>query len=89
MRVGDTVTVSGKLDAEAMTGGAAALAISLPVPSLFGALEDCAGTAFSPVPAVGGPILADHTNDRAGLQFTAPDGDPRSYYFHFTYQVIR
>lgn len=90
MRVGNTVTVSGKLDIDpTLTATSTQLGISLPVASNFGAAEDCGGVAFAPaIAAMGGAILGDATNDRAQLEFIASDVNNNSMYFVFTYAVI-
>ena len=90
LRVGSTVTVSGKVDIDAvLTATLTQLGISLPVASNFGAAEDCAGVAFSPaVASMGAAILADTANDRAQLEFISNDTANRAMYFTFSYQVI-
>ncbi len=91
LRVGATVTVSGKLDLDP-TGATTLtqLGISLPIASSLAAAEQCGGTAVAP--AVAGycaAILADATNDRAELNFTtAADVANRSWWFSFTYTVL-
>lgn len=89
MRVGNTVTVSGRLDIDPTATGNTQLGISLPVASNFGAVEDCAGTAFaSGIAGMGAAIRADSTNDRAELVYIAVDITNQPLYFTFTYQVI-
>jgi hypothetical protein len=89
MRVGNTVTVSGKVDIDATSSGATELGVSLPVASNFGADEDCAGVA---VPTISGEdaifIKADATNNRASFQSTKTDTSNHTHYFTFTYEVI-
>lgn len=93
MRVGNTVTVSGKVDIEATGAGLYEFGISLPVASNFGATEDCAGTAVgTQTSTTSGAdvsyIMADATNDRASVNGDEYDATPHTKYFHFTYQVI-
>jgi hypothetical protein len=90
MRVGNTVTVSGKVSVDpTLAATSTQLGISLPVASNFGAQEDCAGAAFaSGVAGQGAAILADSTNDRAQLQFISGDVTNQAMYFTFTYQII-
>lgn len=90
MRVGDTVTVSGKVDVDpTVTATATQLGISLPVTSNFGAAEDCGGVAFaSGVAGQGAAILGDATNNRAEMNWVATDVTNQPMYFTFTYQVI-
>jgi len=88
MQVGNTVTVSGKVDIDPTAAGQFQLGISLPVASTFGAEEDCAGVAYSTTISEGGGILADAANDRAAhfSVAVAITSQPRS--FTFTYQVL-
>jgi len=89
LRVGNVVTVSGKVDIDPTAAGASATAfhVSLPVASNFTAGQNCAGLAT--VYSIGTPvtILADATNDRANLEYTSPDGVNRPLVFTFTYVV--
>ncbi len=90
MRVGNTVTVSGKFDIDpTLTTTATQLGISLPIASNFGAVEDCAGTAFaSGIAGLGAALLADATNNRAEVNYISTDITNQSMYFTFTYQII-
>lgn len=90
IRIGNTVTVSGRVDVDPTAGAASTqLGIALPVASNFGATEDCAGAAFaSGIAGQGAAVLADTTNDRAQLQFVAGDTTNQAMYFTFTYQII-
>lgn len=88
IRVGATVTVSGKVDVDPTAAAATELGISLPVASNFGANEDCAGVAHQQAAQEGGAISADTANDRASLQFLATGTTNRTLYFTFTYQII-
>jgi len=90
MRVGNVVSVSGKVDIDPTTATVSTtLGISLPIASNFGAAEDCAGTAFaSGVSGQGAAILADTTNDRAQLQFIAADTTNKAMLFQFLYEII-
>jgi hypothetical protein len=90
MRLGNVVTVSGKVDINpTLTATSTQLGISLPVASNLGAAEDCAGTAVSPtIAGMSGAILGDTTNDRAQLQFMSSDINSNAMYFTFTYEVI-
>ncbi len=89
LRVNTTVVASGRVDVDPTGAGATELGISLPVASNFGATEDCAGTAAAT--AVAGQeaaILADATNDRASMQWTAVDIANRGMFYIMAYQVI-
>ena len=91
MRIGDTVTVSGKFDVDPTTASVATgLGIALPVASNFGAAEDCAGVGSGGVSSnnVAGGISADVASDRAGISFTPPSAANQGWFFTFTYQVI-
>lgn len=89
LRVGNTVTVSGKVDIDPTGAGQVVLGMSIPVASNFGTQQDLGGVAFSPaVASLGAAVLADSTNDRATVEYIAVDTSNRSFYFTFTYQVI-
>ena len=93
MRVGNVVTVSGKIDVAVTSGGFTRLNVSLPISSNFSATENCAGTAvlaaagFSVnIPA---SISADTTSDVAQMQYWGNlTGMAQSYYLTFTYRII-
>ena len=90
MRVGATVTVSGKVAVDpTLTATTTQLGISLPIASNIGAEEDCCGTAAAK--AIAGQsagILGDATNDRAQMEWKAGDITNQSMYFSFTYRII-
>ncbi len=89
LRVGDTVTVSGKVNVEPEGAGAAQLGIALPILPDFGSAENCAGAASSPdVAGLSAAIRADATNNRAIMEWIAVDASNRSFFFTFTYRVI-
>lgn len=90
IRVGNTVTVSGKVDVDpTLTATSTQLGISLPIASNLGAAEDCAGTAFSPaIASQGAAVLGDATNNRAQMEWLSGDVTNQAMYFTFTYQVI-
>lgn len=91
MRVGDVVTVSGRLNIDPTTSGAASeLGISLPVASDITSGFQCAGTAaiYTTTTEVStGGILGDTTNNRATFRFVAGGTAARDYGFTFTYLV--
>lgn len=90
LRVGATVTVSGRVDVDpTLTATDTQLGIALPVASNFAAVTDCAGTAVAPtLSGECAAILADVANDRALLQWKAVDVTNAARYFSFTYRVI-
>lgn len=91
LRVGNVVTVSGKVDIDATLAASTAteLGVSLPVSSNFGAEEDCGGNAISDsVASLSARIKADSTNDRASVVFKAISLTNDSYSFEFTYEKL-
>ncbi len=90
LRVGDTVSVSGKVGLTAAAANTLTLlAISLPVTSNLGADEDCAGTAFAfGTPGYSAAIYSDTANDRALMISYPNSAGSTNFYFQFTYQVI-
>lgn len=90
MQVGNTVTVSGKMDIDPTSATTLTrIGISLPVASNIGSSENCGGTGVAPVPSYAAAILGDSVNDRAELDYTtASDVGNNSFWFTFTYTVI-
>lgn len=90
LRIGDTVSVSGRIDANSTAAGAAELGISLPpnIGSKFSAVEDCSGVAAMQSLQESGGISADITNDRATLAWIAVSTSNQTWFFTFTYQII-
>lgn len=90
MKVGATVTVSGRVDIDpTLAATTTQLGISLPVASNLGASENCGGTAFaSGIAAQGAAIRGDAANDRAELIYKSSDVTNQPMYFVFTYTVI-
>lgn len=90
MRVGNTVTVSGKVDLDpTATATATSLGISLPIASNFANEQNCAGTAAAPfVAGEAIAIRADATNDRADMVFISQTASNHGVFYTFTYQVI-
>lgn len=90
LRVGNTVTVSGKTDIDATSSSSATrFGLSLPIASNFGAEEDLGGImAIYLASVTPGIIYADTTNDRADFYYFAPSAVNLPLRWHFTYQVI-
>lgn len=91
LRVGATVTVSGKLDVNATDAGTTVqLGISLPVSSNLANAHECAGTAVAVGNMIGttAAIIGDATNNRAELQFSPSYLLDHTFYFTFVYRVI-
>jgi hypothetical protein len=90
LRVGDTVTVSGKVTIDPVQNNQQTiLNISLPVASNLSAQEDLSGVAGCP--AVSGQqagIYADIVGDRAALDFVSGSTAIHDFFYHFSYQVI-
>jgi len=88
MRVGNTVTVSGKLDVDPTAASAVTtLTATLPVASNLGSDEDLAGVAIDSGDQ-GAQIFGSAASDVAVMQFISDSGDNRAWFCTFTYQVI-
>lgn len=90
LRVGNTVTVSGRVDVDPTAATTSTqLGISLPVASNLANTNECAGTAFaSGIAGQGAAILGDATNNRAQMQWVSGDVTNQAMYFTFTYRII-
>lgn len=89
VRHGSVVTVSGRLLVDPVSASVATqLDITLPIPSDFGAQEDCAGVAYARDFAQGGVIRAEQSADKAMLQFFAIEPSAAVMFFIYMYQVI-
>lgn len=89
MRVGNVVTVSGKVDVDPTAVGATQLGMSLPIASNLVNAEDCAGTAnASGVAGQCAAILADAANDRAEMNWIAADITNQAMYYTYTYEIL-
>jgi len=92
MRLGDTVTVSGKLDVEATSNNTqTTFGMSLPIASAFTAEEQLGGTGHTndnTSSGHGASILADATNDRAEFDYYETHGGTDTISFSFTYTII-
>lgn len=88
-RVGNTVTVTGKVDVDPTAGASTQLGISLPIASNFANAQECAGVAFaSGIAGQGAAIQGDATNNRAEMVWVAVDTTNQSMFYTFSYQVI-
>ena len=91
MRVGNVVTVSGRVDINptAAAGTLTQLGVSLPVPSNFTNAAQLGGnstlgqTTYTPM-----VCLADTANDRATFQFLSAGTGSVAAFFSFTYLVL-
>ena len=87
MRVGNVVTVSGRVTIDPTAAGSITLGVSLPIASTFTATGQCNGTAANAFGDVI-QIISDATNLRATFTGTVNDAASRTYAFSFTYQII-
>lgn len=88
-RVGNTVTVSGKVLVNPTTTlTLTQLGISLPIASALTQQEQCSGTAAaSGIASQSAAIRGDATNDRAEMTWIATDVTDQPMYFSFTYLI--
>ena len=90
LRVGNTVTVSGRFTADpTITVTATSFEITLPIASNIGAAEDIAGTAVSgAISGQSAEIIGVVANDTAKIQWVAGDVTSQLWSYTFSYQVI-
>lgn len=89
LRVGNTVTVSGRFTADPTAAVATSFELDLPVASNIGAVEDLAGVAFSgAIAGQGAQISGSVANNTAVFTWVAVDLTSQSWSYTFTYQVI-
>ncbi len=87
LRVGNTVTVSGKITIDYTATGNSSLGISLPIGSAIGNDYEVAGTMNAEVNNPG-VIRGDATNDRAQFFINTSSSASYDYYFTFTYLLL-
>ncbi len=90
LRVGTTVTVSGRFTADPTTPATAtSFELTLPVASNLGAIEDLAGVAFcGTIAGQGAAILGSVANNTAVIQWVAGDVTSQAWSYSFSYQII-
>lgn len=90
MRVGNTVTMSGRVTGVDPTApGAASFEFTLPVASNLGAVEDLAGVGFcGAIAGQGAAITGSVANNTAVFSWIAADLTSQSWSYTLTYQVI-
>lgn len=89
IRIGNTVTVSGKADVDPTAGGVLTqLGITLPIASDLAQAYQCSGHIMSPGTNGYGWIRGDATNNRAEAYFVPGVATNQEFYYHFTYQII-
>lgn len=90
VRVGSTVTVSGKVDVDPTAAAAdTKLGISLPIASALANANECAGTACGPATAgESAAIEGDVVNARASMRWVTNDAGNHRMLFSFTYRIV-
>lgn len=90
MRVGDTVTVSGRFTADpTLTATQTNFEITLPVATNIGAVEDLAGVAFcGTIATMGAELKGSTANDKAVVSWVASDVNSQSWSYTHSYQII-
>lgn len=89
LRIGASVTVSGKVSIDPTAAGDTVLGMSIPIASAFSQEFHAGGVAAAyAVAGLSAAILADATNDRFTFRFTAVDTANRDFFFSATYQII-
>lgn len=89
LRVGNTVTVSGRIDIDPdVTVTITYIDMSLPIASAFTASTQAAGTIGSDGLNESGTIKAESTNDRVQITLFPTSVASRNCYFTYTYQVL-
>ena len=90
MRVGNTVTVSGRFTGTAtLTATTTSFEITLPVASNIGAVEDVAGTAFcGTIAGMGAEVIGVVASDTAKIQWVSSDVTSKTWSYQFSYQII-
>jgi hypothetical protein len=90
MRVGDVVTVAGRVDIDLTSGTTASeLGVTLPIASNFALSYQAAGDCVAGDGAGIWAISADATNNRAAFQTSTVAATVNTtYYFTFTYRIL-
>ena len=87
-RIGNTVTVSGRLEIDPTIAGSVVLGISLPVASDIASSTQCGGTSAGLAQVESFAIYGDATNNRATLEGISVDTSNHSIWVNFMYQVV-
>lgn len=88
MRVGNVVTVSGKLNIDFTSTGLTEVGISLPIASSISNDFEVAGTGATGENTISGAILGDAANNRAHFAFQTGSSAGYNFFFTFTYQIL-
>lgn len=89
-RVGNTVTISGKIDIDpTSTATSTDLTISLPIASDFGNDYEAGGVGFcGRVAGLGFALYAEPTANELKIEFVSANTIDRGYFFTVTYQIL-
>lgn len=87
-RVGNNVSVFGQIDMATAAAGASEVGISLPIASNLAASYQCTGVGANSTNNTVCRILADSTNNRAKMNFTAIGTSAVGYSFNFSYVIL-
>lgn len=90
LRVGNTVTVSGRFTADpATTATPTSFEMTLPVASNIGAIEDVSGTAFcGGIAAMGAGVSGSVANNTAVVSWVSSDITSQIWSYQYSYQII-
>ena len=81
------MTISGRVDVDAIATGTVMLELSLPFASNFTAVEEAGGTAASTINTAA-PIYADIVDDRLNMVYTATVTTNEAFHFSVTYRIL-
>lgn len=89
VRFGREVMVFGQVSIDTTLSGVdSQLRFNPPIPSNFGAVEDCTGVISSSTATSGGGVTADATNDAILIKFISGSLTPQDYHFVCGYKII-
>lgn len=88
IRVGNVVTVTGRIDIDPVAAVQTICDISLPIASNLTATNELAGTAVSTIAQEAAPIYGEATNNRARIDYVATSTANHDMFFTFTYRVL-
>lgn len=89
MRVGNTVTVSGRFTAKPLlTATSTSFEMSLPIASNIATIEEVAGTAVSGlIYGLVAAIVGSPSNNTALIRWVSSEINSGQYSYHFTYNI--
>lgn len=88
IRIGNSVHVWGQITPDPVAAGACLIGLSLPIASALANSFELGGNGVFSATSVAVRIIGDATNDRATLEWTAPDGTARPMSIAFSYKII-